>query len=131
MTHPNYRPGRLAPSATSTPGPVPAPHAALLIDFDNVTLGVRSDLTKELKDLLNSDINSRYINDALGDPNTKNTSSSGGKSALLSLFAKADYNFADKYIASFTVRRDGSSRLSSRRTSRCCRRRMPDSASYT
>ena len=56
MTHPNYRPGRLAPSATSTPGPVPAPHAALLIDFDNVTLGVRSDLTKELKDLLNSDI---------------------------------------------------------------------------
>ena len=33
-----------------------APNAALLIDFDNVTLGVRSDLTKELKHLLNSDI---------------------------------------------------------------------------
>ncbi len=33
-----------------------APHAALLIDFDNVTLGVRSDLTKELRTLLNSDI---------------------------------------------------------------------------
>ncbi|MEZ4588527.1 MAG: NYN domain-containing protein [Gemmatimonadales bacterium] len=32
------------------------PHAALLIDFDNVTLGIRSDLTKELKTLLNSDI---------------------------------------------------------------------------
>src|SRR5512138_1955331 len=32
------------------------PHAALLIDFDNVTLGIRSDLTKELKHLLNSDI---------------------------------------------------------------------------
>ncbi|MDX2260752.1 MAG: NYN domain-containing protein, partial [Gemmatimonadales bacterium] len=30
--------------------------AALLIDFDNVTLGVRSDLTKELRHLLNSDI---------------------------------------------------------------------------
>jgi uncharacterized protein (TIGR00288 family) len=28
----------------------------LLIDFDNVTLGVRSDLTKELRTLLNSDI---------------------------------------------------------------------------
>jgi len=33
-----------------------APHAALLIDFDNVTLGIRSDLTKELRTLLNSDI---------------------------------------------------------------------------
>ena len=33
-----------------------APNAALLIDFDNVTLGIRSDLTKELKQLLSSDI---------------------------------------------------------------------------
>jgi len=32
------------------------PQAALLIDFDNVTMGIRSDLTKELKNLLNSDI---------------------------------------------------------------------------
>jgi uncharacterized LabA/DUF88 family protein len=39
------------PSATAH-----APNAALLIDFDNVTLGVRSDLTKELRTLLNSDI---------------------------------------------------------------------------
>ncbi|HUF51544.1 MAG TPA: NYN domain-containing protein, partial [Longimicrobiales bacterium] len=38
-------------------GPVAnEPHAALLIDFDNVTMGIRSDLTKELKNLLNSDI---------------------------------------------------------------------------
>ncbi|MGE0352078.1 MAG: NYN domain-containing protein [Gemmatimonadales bacterium] len=33
-----------------------APNAALLIDFDNVTLGIRSDLTKELKTLLGSEI---------------------------------------------------------------------------
>jgi uncharacterized protein (TIGR00288 family) len=33
-----------------------APNAALLIDFDNVTLGIRSDLTKELRTLLNSDV---------------------------------------------------------------------------
>lgn len=33
-----------------------APNAALLIDFDNVTMGIRSDLSKELKNLLNSDI---------------------------------------------------------------------------
>ena len=31
-------------------------HAALLIDFDNVTLGIQKDLTKELRTLLNSDI---------------------------------------------------------------------------
>ncbi|MEX0906795.1 MAG: NYN domain-containing protein, partial [Gemmatimonadota bacterium] len=36
--------------------PIHEPHAALLIDFDNVTMGIRSDLTKELKNLLNSDI---------------------------------------------------------------------------
>jgi uncharacterized protein (TIGR00288 family) len=31
-------------------------HAALLIDFDNVTMGMRSDLSKELKTLLDSDV---------------------------------------------------------------------------
>jgi uncharacterized LabA/DUF88 family protein len=41
--------------------PVPAPvnfspNAALLIDFDNVTMGIRSDLQTELKNLLSSDI---------------------------------------------------------------------------
>jgi uncharacterized protein (TIGR00288 family) len=33
-----------------------SPHAALLIDFDNVTMGMRSDLSKELKSLLDSDV---------------------------------------------------------------------------
>ena len=41
-------------------GPMPAGpdslHAALLIDFDNVTMGMRSDLSKELKSLLGSDV---------------------------------------------------------------------------
>lgn len=68
-------------------------------------------LQGQIGNLLNTDVNSRYINDALADPSTKNDSSAGGKSALLSLFAKVDYNFGDKYVASFTVRRDGSSRL--------------------
>ena len=52
-----------------------------------------------------------YIQDALGDASTKNVSSGGGRSALLSFFGKADYSFMDRYIASFTVRKDGSSRL--------------------
>jgi len=36
--------------------PSQAPNAALLIDFDNVTMGMRSDLSKELKTLLNSEV---------------------------------------------------------------------------
>ena len=36
--------------------PVHAPNAALLIDFDNVTMGIRSDLQTELRNLLSSDI---------------------------------------------------------------------------
>ena len=48
MKTPHADPGRLlAPDA---------PNAALLIDFDNVTMGMRSDLAKELKHLLDSDI---------------------------------------------------------------------------
>jgi len=35
---------------------VHAPNAALLIDFDNVTMGIRSDLQTELRNLLTSDI---------------------------------------------------------------------------
>jgi uncharacterized protein (TIGR00288 family) len=51
------RAGRPAAPAPNTPAHGHhAPHAALLIDFDNVTLGIRSDLTKELRTLLNSDI---------------------------------------------------------------------------
>ncbi len=41
--------------ATYAP-PMHAPNAALLIDFDNVTMGIRSDLGKELRTLLGSDI---------------------------------------------------------------------------
>jgi TonB-linked SusC/RagA family outer membrane protein len=61
--------------------------------------------------LLNTDVPSRYIQDALCDPTTKNVTSSGFKSSLLSFFGKADYNYGDRYYASFTLRRDGSSRL--------------------
>ncbi|MEA2765944.1 MAG: hypothetical protein QOK07_2348 [Gemmatimonadaceae bacterium] len=68
-------------------------------------------ITASMSSILSIDPNSRYIQDPLGDAKTKNVSSSGGKSALLSVFGKADYNFADKYVASFTLRKDGSSRL--------------------
>jgi TonB-linked SusC/RagA family outer membrane protein len=61
--------------------------------------------------LLNTDVDSRYIQDALAPTGAKNVFSTGGRSALLSVFGKVDYNFADRYVASFTLRRDGSSRL--------------------
>lgn len=42
--------------APSSGVPAGAPNAALLIDFDNVTMGMRSDLSRELKSLLKSDV---------------------------------------------------------------------------
>ncbi len=50
---------RPAPTAAPIPVAAPlnfAPNAALLIDFDNVTMGIRSDLQTELRTLLASDI---------------------------------------------------------------------------
>ena len=50
-------PGAHATVASHGPSPIhSAPNAALLIDFDNVTMGIRSDLGKELRNLLGSDI---------------------------------------------------------------------------
>ena len=40
----------------ATAGHPHAPNAALLIDFDNVTMGIRSDLASELRNLLSSEI---------------------------------------------------------------------------
>ncbi|HST63151.1 MAG TPA: NYN domain-containing protein, partial [Longimicrobium sp.] len=45
-----------SPAATGGPALSAARSAALLIDFDNVTMNVRSDLGKELKSLLDSDV---------------------------------------------------------------------------
>ena len=49
MTFPSPRPASKQP-------PAHAPNAALLIDFDNVTMGIRSDLQVELRKLMDSDI---------------------------------------------------------------------------
>ena len=47
------------------------------------------------------------------DAGTGTQTNGGNKSewALFSLFGKADYNYADRYLASFTLRRDETSRL--------------------
>ena len=60
---------------------------------------------------INTDVNSRYLSDVLCDASTKQVFSTGGQNALLSFFGKADYNYANRYIATFTLRQDGSSNL--------------------
>ncbi|HEY3287075.1 MAG TPA: NYN domain-containing protein [Gemmatimonadaceae bacterium] len=49
-------PQAAAHAAAGLTAPHAAPNAALLIDFDNVTMGIRSDLQTELRNLLSSDI---------------------------------------------------------------------------
>jgi len=92
---------------------------ARIMDKHNLTLLLGQEATQNTNrfeagscsGLLNTGVDSRYIQDALCDPTTKNVSSSGGKNALLSFFGKADYNYGDRYYLSLTLRRDGSSRL--------------------
>jgi TonB-linked SusC/RagA family outer membrane protein len=89
------------------------------VDRHNLTVLLGQEATKNTtrflfgtcSGLLSTDVNSRYIKDALCDPTTKNDSSAGTVSSLMSFFGKADYNFADRYYLSVTLRRDGSSRL--------------------
>jgi uncharacterized protein (TIGR00288 family) len=49
-------PQAMPPAASYGAPTLHAPNAALLIDFDNVTMGIRSDLGNELRNLLSSDI---------------------------------------------------------------------------
>ncbi|HEY8309827.1 MAG TPA: NYN domain-containing protein, partial [Gemmatimonadaceae bacterium] len=53
---PVHRGPQAAALNASGTSPFHAPNAALLIDFDNVTMGIRSDLNAELRSLLSSDI---------------------------------------------------------------------------
>lgn len=56
------------------------------------------------------DMDYYYLN--VGTSNISNASS-GSAGSLFSLFARADYSFNDRYLASVTVRRDGSSNFGS------------------
>ena len=56
------------------------------------------------------DINYAYLSE--GTSNIL-VNGAGSGDALLSEFAKANYSFDDKYLASATVRRDGSSKFGS------------------
>ena len=68
-------------------------------------------MSGSISGLINEDPASRYIDDKLGSASTKNITSSGTYDRLLSLFAKADYNYQQRYYVSATLRRDGSSKF--------------------
>lgn len=55
------------------------------------------------------DENFRFLD--AGDSGIQRNSGSGSRWSLISYFAKADYVFNNRYLVSFTFRRDGSSRL--------------------
>jgi TonB-linked SusC/RagA family outer membrane protein len=55
------------------------------------------------------DENFRFLN--AGDGGSQKNSGSGSRWSLISYFAKADYIYDQRYLASFTFRRDGSSKL--------------------
>ncbi|MDE5930323.1 MAG: SusC/RagA family TonB-linked outer membrane protein, partial [Muribaculaceae bacterium] len=80
----------------------------------NVLFGVEAikytfeDISASRKDYLFEDDNYMQIGSGEGEQ-----MNGGGKSqwGLFSVFGKVDYNYADRYLASFTIRRDQSSRL--------------------
>ncbi|MBV9881055.1 MAG: SusC/RagA family TonB-linked outer membrane protein [Gemmatirosa sp.] len=87
------------------------PHNLSLLLGQEINQSSNRYISASLANLISSDINSRYIQDALGDASTKNVSSEGGESALQSYFGRADYTLADRYVVSLTLRQDGSSNL--------------------
>jgi TonB-linked SusC/RagA family outer membrane protein len=86
-------------------------HSLNLLVGQEANAGNNRFIEATMGSLLNTSVDSRYINAALGDAKSINVNSTGGQYALLSFFGKADYSFADKYVLSATVRTDGSSRL--------------------
>lgn len=60
-------------------------------------------------DLLVTDIDKAYIDIATASEENSKVSSNGYDHKLASFFGRANYNYADKYLAEFVIRRDGSS----------------------
>jgi len=53
-------------------------------------------------------VNERYLSTGIG---AQTNNGIGAQNSLMSYFGKIDYSLSDKYLASFTLRRDGSSRF--------------------
>ncbi len=67
------------------------------------------DMFGEGKNLVIEDVNFLYLGNVTAN---KNTGSGASNYSMFSVFGKFNYTWDDKYLASFTIRRDASSRLS-------------------
>jgi TonB-linked SusC/RagA family outer membrane protein len=82
----------------------------------NVKAYVGTEAIKNANRFLTASRNNFFIDDPIyraldrGERNQTN-GGNGGTSSLFSVFARADYAYADKYLLSATIRRDGSSRI--------------------
>ncbi|MGH7575078.1 MAG: SusC/RagA family TonB-linked outer membrane protein, partial [Longimicrobiales bacterium] len=98
------------PSLLAGPGEVGVHNLSLLLGQEAIKGRSRS-MDGGISNLVSTDPNARYIQSALADPDTRDVSSSGSVGSLLSIFGQANYNFAERYYLSLTLRRDGSSRF--------------------
>lgn len=85
------------------------PHNVAVLLGQEINQGNNNYLQGGINGLVSNSTNSFYLNPSLGT--LVYPFSAGGQYALLSFFGKADYTYNDRYTATFTIRRDGSSRL--------------------
>lgn len=88
-------------------------HINALIGTEAIAYTFR-DLSGSRQDYMFEDTDFMQVGAGAGQQN-----SGGGKSqwSVFSLFAKADYNFDDRYLVSFTIRRDANSRFAKKHRS--------------
>lgn len=88
-------------------------HLNALIGTEAISYTFR-DLTGSRQDYMFEDTDFMQVGAGAGTQNA-----GGGKSqwSVFSLFAKADYNFDDRYLVSFTIRRDANSRFAKKHRS--------------
>ncbi|MEK7256361.1 MAG: SusC/RagA family TonB-linked outer membrane protein, partial [Bacteroidota bacterium] len=80
----------------------------VLVGYEAIRRKDRS-IFGQINNYFTYDINAWYVNGGLASPDTRQVGTFGGTSSLASAFGKLDYSYDDKYLVSFTVRRDGSS----------------------
>ncbi len=84
-------------------------HALTLLAGSEVIKDDIKQLSASRTTFVDQTTNLQYLDNGM---NAQQNGSNESHWALFSLFARADYSFADKYLLNFNVRRDGSSRLS-------------------
>jgi TonB-linked SusC/RagA family outer membrane protein len=82
-------------------------HLSIMVGSEAIKEGEHDNATSE-KDFSDQDLSMVYLGNGEG---TVSASESEWNYTLLSFFARANYNYADKYLVSATIREDGSSKF--------------------